>query len=73
MVGGAGLLLSPVPMGRVFPEIGYFLLFYFEVIYLMYDFKTNLFEYILGYSAEEWQSLNNYLKGGENNGKETQS
>jgi hypothetical protein len=36
----------------------------------MYDFETNVFEYVLCYSAEEWQSLNNYLKGGDLNGKE---
>lgn len=35
----------------------------------MYDFETNVFEYILGYSAAEWKDLN----GGDYNGKKTQS
>jgi hypothetical protein len=39
----------------------------------MYDFETNLFEFVLGYSKEEWRDLNNDLNGGDKYGKEKQS
>jgi hypothetical protein len=31
----------------------------------MYDFEINVFEFVLGFSKEEWQFLNDYLNGGD--------
>ena len=30
-----------------------------------FDWTINVFEYVLGYSAEEWKELNEYINNGD--------